>query len=177
MVCFFIADGGDAMVNAEDDAKQMYMLIQKSAKFSFDKLVATYLKNHRTQTGGKSGKTKLKNLVKQGNGQVSSFEFSDENTKQFERYAKKFGIQFSIVKEQSEDDKLPTFKVFFKAKDEDVIRLAFEKYSKDQIKKKGKSAEVDESFSLDTLVKNKEQVKENNKERDVSKNKHQEQSL
>ncbi len=176
MVCFLV-ERGDAMVNSEDDAKQMYMLVQKAAKFSFDKLVATYLKNQRTQTGGKSGKTKLKNLVKNGNGQVSSFEFSDENTKQFERYAKKFGIQFSIMKEQSADDKLPTFKVFFKAKDEDVIRLAFEKYSTDRIKQKGKAVEVDESFSLDALAKNKELVKANNKERDVSKNKHQEQSL
>lgn len=162
------------MVNSEDDAKQIYMMMQKAVKFSFNKIVVDYLKN--TKNGiSNTGQIKLKKLVKQDQS-LNTMEFKDENTKAFEKYAKKCNISFSVIKEQTEEDKLPTFKIFFKAKDEIMIQQAFEMYSMDKIKQSEKG-EQNKDFSLEKLKELKDIVKAKNQERDVSKNKHQDQSL
>lgn len=166
------------MIEPEDDAKQMYMLAQRSARFSFNKLVSAFLKNSKNSafsSQGQSGKVKLKELVKQGHG-VTSIEFKDSDTKLFERYAKKYGITFSVVKEQSADDKLPTFKVFFKAKDEDVIKMAFEKYSKDVIARATK-LEDKEEIDLEKLAEIKQEIRENMPEKSKIKKRKQVQTL
>lgn len=160
-------------MNSDDDAKQMYMLIQRGLKFSMNKLAIDYLKTIDNNKG-KSGNIKLRNLVNQGQA-ISSFDIKDKDIKLFEKYAKKYGISFSIVKNKLNDDKLPTFNVFFKAKDEDVIKLAFEKYCKAKLKVAGK--EEKDLFNLEKLNEIKQEVRATNVDKDKIKQKRQEQSL
>jgi len=72
------------------------------------------------------GKQTVKQLVKQGHG-VTNIEISDKNIKSFESIARKFGVDFAVVKDASENP--PKHLVFFKARDTDAIAAAFKEYS------------------------------------------------
>ncbi len=61
---------------------------------------------------------KVKELVKEGTG-VSSVEIKDEKIRQFEKLARRNGVRYAIKKDKSTTP--PTFIVFFKAKDGEMI--------------------------------------------------------
>ena len=63
------------------------------------------------------GKQSMEKLMKQ-NCQLSNIEITDGNIKSFEKYARKYSIDFSLKKDTSVSP--PRYFVFFKAKDVDV---------------------------------------------------------
>ena len=65
-------------------------------------------------------------LLRQNRG-VSSVEIDKTNIKGFERYAKKYGIDYAIRKDSSEVP--PRYLVFFKAPDVEAFNAAFKEYS------------------------------------------------
>ena len=65
-------------------------------------------------------------LLRQNRG-VSSVEISKTGIRNFERYAKKYGIDYAIQKDISEVP--PRYLVFFKAPDADAFNAAFKEYS------------------------------------------------
>ena len=73
-----------------------------------------------------SGKQSVRMLLRQNRG-VSSVEIDKTNIKGFERYAKKYGIDYAIRKDTSEEP--PRYLVFFKAPDADAFNAAFKEYS------------------------------------------------
>ena len=73
-----------------------------------------------------SGKQSVRMLLRQNRG-VSSVEIDKTNIKGFERYAKKYGIDYAIRKDTSEVP--PRYLVFFKAPDADAFNAAFKEYS------------------------------------------------
>ena len=83
---------------------------------------------------GKSGDTtvsvqgmqSVRTLLRQNRG-VSSVEISKTGIKGFERYAKKYGIDYAIRKDSSEVP--PKYLVFFKAPDAEAFQSAFKEYS------------------------------------------------
>jgi len=82
------------------------------------------------------GKQKVKELIGQGQG-VSSMPIGETGLKDFERIAKKYGVDFAVVK-----DKTVTpikYTVFFKAKDADAISQVLAEYAAKQVKKKSVS--------------------------------------
>jgi len=79
------------------------------------------------------GKQTVKQLVGQGTG-VANIEISDENTKAFEKTAKKYGVDFAVVKDKSETP--PTHLVFFKGRDADAITSAFKEFSTKELNPK-----------------------------------------
>ena len=85
------------------------------------------------QMRGYEGKQSIKNLVKSG-AALSNIEITDQNIKSFEHTAKKYGIDYALKKDNSQ--KPPKYLVFFKGKDIDVINMAFDEYSKKQIRQK-----------------------------------------
>lgn len=89
-------------------------------------------KNNK-QMHGYEGKQSIKNLVKSG-AALSNIEITDQNIKSFEHTAKKYGIDYALKKDNSQ--KPPKYLVFFKGKDVDVINMAFDEYSKKQIRQK-----------------------------------------
>ena len=68
------------------------------------------------------GKQTLKQLMKQNAG-VSNIEITEGNIKAFESTAKKYGIDFALKKDTTENP--PRYLVFFKGRDADVLTAAF----------------------------------------------------
>ena len=66
----------------------------------------------------KQGKQTVKELIGQNAG-VSNIEINDGNIKSFERVAKKYGIDYALKKDKSENP--PKYLVFFKGRDTDVL--------------------------------------------------------
>ena len=73
-----------------------------------------------------SGKQSVRMLLRQNRG-VSSVEIDKTNIRGFERYAKKYGIDYAIRKDTSEVP--PRYLVFFKAPDAEAFHSAFKEYS------------------------------------------------
>ena len=72
------------------------------------------------------GKQSVRMLLRQNRG-VSSVGIDKTNIRGFERYAKKYGIDYAIRKDNSEMP--PRYLVFFKAPDVEAFNAAFKEYS------------------------------------------------
>ncbi len=81
-------------------------------------------KQHISQTP--HGKQTLHQLMKQNAG-VSNIEITDGNIKAFESTAKKYGIDYALKKDATEQP--PRYLVFFKGRDADVLTAAFKEFS------------------------------------------------
>ena len=73
-----------------------------------------------------SGKQSVRMLLRQNRG-VSSVEISKTGIRGLECYAKKYGIDYAIRKDNSEVP--PRYLVFFKAPDAEAFQSAFKEYS------------------------------------------------
>ena len=111
------------------------------------KLIKMYLA-HRNELP--HGKQSVKSLAKHGQG-MTNIEITDKNIKCFEKYAKKYGVDFALKKDRTETP--PKYLVFFKAKDNDAIMSAFKEFTVDRMKKKEKPS------VLENLNQQKEKVK------------------
>ena len=81
------------------------------------------------------GKQSVKQLVGQDQG-VSNIEITDKNIKDFERIARKYGVDFALKKDKTSD--IPKYLVFFKARDGDALTAAFKEYTAKTDRKKEK---------------------------------------
>ena len=72
------------------------------------------------------GKTTLKKLMK-GKEQLTNIEVSDKNIRSFERVARKYNIDYGLKKDRTKSP--PVYYVFFKARDVDVMKAAFQEYT------------------------------------------------
>ena len=71
------------------------------------------------------GKQSVKQLVGQNQG-VSNIEITDKNIKDFERVARKYGVDFALKKDKTGE--IPKYLVFFKARDGDALTSACKRY-------------------------------------------------
>lgn len=83
----------------------------------------------------KTGKVTVKQLAKQ-NGGMTNIEITNKNIRSFERYARKYGINYALKKDKSKDP--PVYMVFFKGRDQDALNAAFRDFSTAQIKRANK---------------------------------------
>lgn len=72
------------------------------------------------------GKQSVKKLTQQGQG-VNTMEIDDENLRQFERIARKYGVDYAVRKDVTSET--PRFLVFFKGRDADAIMAALKEFS------------------------------------------------
>ena len=72
------------------------------------------------------GKQSMKRLVRQNRG-VTNVEIQKTGIKDFDRYAKRYHIDYSIQKDLS--CKPPRYLIYFKAQDTDALNAAFKEYS------------------------------------------------
>ena len=79
------------------------------------------------------GKQSVKQLIGQNQG-VSNIEITDKNIKDFERIARKYGVDFALKKDKTGD--IPKYLVFFKARDADALTAAFKEYTAKTDRKK-----------------------------------------
>ena len=71
------------------------------------------------------GKQSVKQLTRQGQG-VNTMEIDDANLRQFERIARKYGVDYAVRKDVTAET--PRFLVFFKGRDADAIMAALKEF-------------------------------------------------
>ena len=91
------------------------------------------------------GKQSVRMLLRQNRG-VSSVEISKTGIRDFERYAKKYGIDYAIQKDTSEVP--PRYLVFFKAPDADAFNAAFKEYSASLLNKVNRPSVLEKLHEL-----------------------------
>ena len=91
------------------------------------------------------GKQSVRMLLRQNRG-VSSVEIDKTNIRGFERYAKKYGIDYAIQKDTSEVP--PRYLVFFKAPDADAFNAAFKEYSASLLNKVNRPSVLEKLHEL-----------------------------
>ena len=85
-----------------------------------------YRRNHKAANVHPKGKQTVKQLTRQGQG-VNTMEIADENLRQFERIARKYGVDYAVRRDK--DAEPPRFLLFFKGRDADAITAAKERKS------------------------------------------------
>lgn len=141
------------------------------------KLTADVLKNalrkflmaqkQKTKNPYKQGKQTVKKLIGQNAG-VSNIEINDGNIRSFERVARKYGIDYAVKKDKSENP--PKYLVFFKGRDTDALNQAFKEYVGKQMKKEQPSIRRTLAYFKEIVAKgkNRERAKEHQKDRGQS---------
>ena len=83
------------------------------------------------------GKQSVKKLIRQNQG-VSRVDLShDDDVKQFEHVARKYGVDYAITKVKGEK---PRYLIFFKARDNDALTAALEEYTVQRVRGKDKAS-------------------------------------
>ena len=126
----------------EDVEHRTVMLAISTAKFTGRVLKSAltkwlaYVKDKRRQKRDvvPHGKQTVQQLARQNQG-MTSIEIKDEGIREFERIARKYGVDFAIKKVKGQ---LPTYLVFFKGRDADVITAAFREFSAKNLEKEKK---------------------------------------
>ena len=124
------------------------------------KVLAAYLRHHKQKSVEKKAQ---KNQPKQGKVNI---EITDKNIKSFERYARKYGINYALKKDKSKEP--PVYLVFFKGRDQDALNAAFREFSQKQIQKANKPSIHKRLAAYRAMMPK--------KTKDKVKNRHQEQS-
>ena len=126
-------------------------LVVSSAKMTgreFRAAIEKYLAHMRNKSHNKQaskdvtphGKQTVKQLVGQNQG-VTNIEITDSGIKDFERIARKYGVDYAVKKDRSGDN--PRYLVFFKARDSDALTAAFQEYTAKQIQKEKKPSVIE----------------------------------
>ncbi len=153
----------------ERNAEKMISLSVRATKMSANVLKSA-IRHFLTAQKNKSpkvykGKQSVKHLAKGGE-KLTNIEITDQNIKSFSRVARKYGIDYSLRKDKSEDP--PRYFVFFKAKDTDTMTAAFKEFL-------GKEMDKDKKPSIrEKLRKLVKEVADKNKERTREKNRNRE---
>ena len=78
------------------------------------------------------GKQTVKQLIGQNQG-VSNIEINDPSIRDFERIARKYGVDYAVKKDRSTSP--PKYLIFFKGRDADALTAAFSEYTQKKVKK------------------------------------------
>ena len=140
-------------------------LTGRELKKAIVKLLA-HMKDKKNHPHIPQGKQTVKQLAGQGQG-MSSIQITDQNIKDFERVAMKYGVDFAVMKDKHEVP--PKYVVYFKGKDADAITNAFKEYTSDMVKKAARPSVLAELRKLAALAKNTviQKVKHKDKEQSL----------
>ena len=83
-----------------------------------------------------AGKQTVKQLIGQNQG-VSNIEITDPSIKEFEKIARKYGVDYAVKKDRSSSP--PKYLIFFKGRDADALTAAFTEYTGKKVRKAEKS--------------------------------------
>ena len=113
------------------------------------------------------GKQSVKKLVGQDQG-VANIEITDKNIKDFERIARKYGVDFTLRKDATTQP--PHYIVIFKAKDADNMEQAFKEFTAKKLQREERpSIRKDIAASKEkAAARNADRAKEKFKERGLS---------
>lgn len=160
----------------EEVENRTLTLMVSSSKFTGRMLKAAISKymahhkeaKHQKQLGRDSpiiphGKQTVKQLIGQNQG-ISNFEIKDQSIREFDRIARKFGVDYAIKKDRSCDP--PKFLVFFKSRDADALTAAFQEYTGKKVKKASRPSVLQKLAHFKSLIKNPVKDREKRKEQE-----------
>ena len=97
------------------------------------------------------GKQSVKELIGQNQG-VSNVEVTDPSIRQFDRVARKYGVDYAIKRDKDHDP--PRFLIFFKSRDADALTSAFNEYAGKKVRKASRPSVLQRLASFKERVKN-----------------------
>ena len=97
------------------------------------------------------GRQTVKQLIGQNQG-VSNIELTDPSIRQFDRIARKYGVDYAIKRDRSSSP--PKFLIFFKSRDADALTSAFNEYVGKKVKKASRPSVLQRLAHFKELVKN-----------------------
>ena len=127
-------------------------------------IAAALQKMEHSRNTPKVGRNSMKRLTYKDPG-ANTIEVSGR-IRSFERYARKYGINYALKKDKSKDP--PVYLVFFKGRDQDALNAAFREFSQKQIQKANKPSIHKRLAAYRAMMPK--------KTKDKVKNRHQEQS-
>ena len=114
-----------------ETGKMTAQLLQQAIK----KVLAD-MEKHKTNPQLHHGKQTIRQLMKHGAG-VSNIEITDPSIKEFEKIARKYGVDYAVKKDRSSSP--PKYLIFFKGRDADALTAAFTEYTSKKVKKAEKT--------------------------------------
>lgn len=121
----------------------------------------THMRNKKRDTGvTHRGKQTVKQLVGQNQG-VSNIEITDTGVKDFERIARKYGVDFAVKKIKGDK---PKYLIFFKARDADALTAAFSDYTEKRVQRSERPSVIKTLNSLKAAVSGHELKKDRKRE-------------
>ena len=96
------------------------------------------------------GKQSVKQLVGQGQG-VSNIELTDPSIRDFERIARKYGVDYAIKRDRANDP--PRFLIFFKSRDADALTAAMQEYAGRKVRRVQRPSVLQRLAQFRSLVK------------------------
>ena len=118
--------------------------------------IRMYLQHHRNaqmkkpaKVEGVHGKQSVKELIGQNQG-VSRMPLGDASIREFEREARKYGVDFAVTKDKSVHP--PQYTIFFKAKDSDALQQIADSLMAKQLNAEKKPSIVKQLEKLKSLV-------------------------
>ncbi len=116
------------------------------------KVIAAALRKMRqARDAPHHGKQTVKQLARQNAG-MQSIEITDDNIGSFEKYARKYGADFALKRDNGSP---PKWMVFFKARDADALTAAFTEFSRDTLKRVSRPSVREAMRSLKELIQHK----------------------
>lgn len=112
-----------------------------------------YIKRKSRESAMKKpiGKQTIQELIGQNQG-VTNIDISKTDLKGFEKYARKYGVDYAIIKDKSVLP--PKYLVFFKARDADAMTAAFNAYSAEILAKNKRPSVLKTLHKLIDTVRN-----------------------
>ena len=134
-------------------------------KASLQKLLREMEQSQKRQKiSGQGQKKEAVEKLKAHNQELSNIEVTDGNIRSFEKYARKYDIDYCLKKDRSAEP--PKYYVFFKAKEVDSMTAAFKEYTGWQLKKSKKvSVRKKLSLAMERVAKHRQREKTKQKNR------------
>ena len=120
----------------------------------FKASISQYLahrKNGKSKDTVPHGKQTVKQLIGQNQG-VSNIELTDPGIRDFDRVARKYGVDYAIKRDRSSDP--PRFLIFFKSRDANALTAAFQEYTARKVKKAERPSVLEKLEQFKDMVKN-----------------------
>jgi len=143
----------------EEVENKTLTLIVNASKFTgrmFQAAISKYMAHRReikhqkhSQGVTHHGKQTVKQLIGQNQG-VSNMELNDPSIRDFERIARKYGVDYAIKRDRSGSQ--PRFLIFFKSRDADAITSAFQEFTAKKVKKASRPSVLEKLAGFKNMV-------------------------
>ena len=141
--------GKEAMKMQEEVENRTLTLVVSGTKFTgrlFKAAISKYMAHCKEKKLQKQrsrdapvtphGKQTVKQIIGQNQG-ISNIEITDPSIKEFEKIARKYGVDYAVKKDRSSSP--PKYLIFFKGRDADALTAAFTEYTSKKVKKAEKT--------------------------------------